>query len=222
MNYNIYVNIIYLIIIWFAGWGIYFTLEQKWLYFKNKPELTAVYFIALAAFVFATFDDLIPKGILLFMPFFPVVILAVFYTINYYYFLLRKNFKEPVLLIENHPLDSWLTANRKSLFITSGHIFFQQSIISLIILNLNSLGFDLKSIILIFAAIFSGIHLPLIPFKGLTFTLMFVIASILSAMIFPIILLNFNFGILINYSIHWMFYVLITFVFWRYQDKITA
>ena len=217
--YN-YINIIYLLIIWFVGWGVYFTLEKRWLYFKNKPELTAVYFLTLAVLVFTYFEDLMPSNILSAMPFFPVVILLVFYTINHFYFILRKNFKEPVLLIEHHPRDSWLTANRKSLFITSGHIFFQQSIITLIILNLNSLGFDLKSVILIFAIIFGAIHLPLIPIKGIPFTFMFTIAAILSAMLFPVFLLNFPGGILINYAIHWTFYVLITFFFWRYQDKI--
>lgn len=215
-----YLNIIYLVIIWFVGWGVYFTLETKWLYFKNKPELTTVYFFALAVIILTSFEDLIPNSILAFMSFFPVVILAVFYTINHFYFILRKNFKEPALLIEHHPHDGWLTANRKALFITSGHILFQQSIITLIILNLHSLGFDLKSVILIFMVIFGAIHLPLILIKDSYFTIMFTIGAVLSAVLFPMMLLNFNFGILINYAIHWMFYVLITFIFWRYQDKI--
>ncbi len=215
-----YINILHLIIIWFLGWGIYFTLEKKWLYLKNKPELTAVYFLTLAVAIFYNFRSLLPSRDVPALYFYPIIILGVFYTVNHFYFILRKNFNEPILLIERHPLDTWLEANRRSLLTTSGAILFQQSIITLIIFNLSSLGFDLKSIILIFAATFGAMHLPLIFVKGIYLTSIFTTAAVLSAILFPVFLLNLMSGMFLNYIIHWMFYVSITFIFWKYQDSI--
>ncbi len=220
MNAAYYQDIYLLILIWFFVWGTYFIAAKSRFSLGDKPELTSIYFITAGAATLYIFRDFLPAYFLKLAPAYFISFFIIYFLVNHFYFILRKNFKEPVLLIEKFPLDHWLEANRRAIFMTSAHIFFQQAIITLLILALQKAGFGLGSIIGIFAAVFGAIHLPLVFAKGPYLTALFAFAAINSSYIFPIFLLNFTWGFVFNFAFHWLFYALITFLFWKYQDKI--
>ncbi len=213
-------QILFLVLIWFFVWAAYFLGAKSRLSLGDKPELTSIYFITAGLISLYIFRDFLPAYFLRLAPVYFLSFFAVYFSVNHLYFILRKNFKEPVLLIEKFPLDHWLEANKRAIFMTSAHIFFQQAIITLLIFMLQRAGFGLSSTIGIFALVFGTIHLPLIFAKGPYLTALFTFAALNSSYIFPVFLLGFTWGFIFNFAFHWLFYALITFVFWKYQDNI--
>lgn len=217
-----YYTILEALIIWFSVFSIYYYFSKRQLRLADNPELTTVYFVLAAIFVYSSFKEYLPHTFFKFVPFYLLSVFVVFFLMNYLYFILKHHFHEPLLLIKRHPLDHWLEANKRTLFTRSAHLMFQQSIITVIIFALHHLGFDLLQITGIFVLMFGVIHLPLVFVKGFFITMMFTLCATVGSALFPVILLSVPYGFIINYLLHMAFYAVITFFFWKYQSKIKS
>lgn len=213
-------DILHLVIVWFVGWGLYFLLGKSGSVLFRRAEFIAVYFIAITMYVFTHFHDHFPLVFFEDRALFFLCISAIYVVINYIYASIRQHFIEPVLLIEKYPLDPWLESNRFAILSTCAHILFQQAIITALVILLHQAGHSVESISILFTAVFGALHIPLFFIKGFRMTLVFTGAAIVSGGIFPILLLSFPYGYIANYAVHAGFYVLITFIFWKYQKRI--
>jgi hypothetical protein len=217
-------SIIYLFVIWFSGWGIYFYSGNRKLKLTTNAELAFVYFLFLSLLTFFLFkNDLkiyFPTDIDEYLFVTGGAMLAAYFIVNHIYFSIRSHYREPIVLIEEHPSDRWLQANRQSIIITGIHVIFQQFVITFLILELALIYPSLNTIALYFAIIFALLHLPLFVFKGFKFMLLYAIPAFLAGLIFPIVLLKLPpYGFVLNYFIHVSFYVVLTYIFWRENGK---
>lgn len=99
------------------------------------------------------------------------------------------------------------------LFVKTIEILFQQVLIMLLILTLASYRDDVWFVSKMYALIFSVAHLALIPRLGVAYTLIFFGASLISAFIFPYIILKVRNGFVYSYIIHWCAYICITLIY---------
>ncbi|KKQ34678.1 MAG: hypothetical protein US50_C0040G0005 [Candidatus Nomurabacteria bacterium GW2011_GWB1_37_5] len=216
-----YLDIILLILIWLVGWGIYFYSGRKETQFTKSSELSFSYFIFLSLGTFYLFKNDLPDHISDYLIWYGAAMILVFLIVNHIYYSIRRHYHEPLLLEKNHPTDRWLQANRTAIFITSAHILFQQIVITFLILELYKF-FPLQSVLTYFMVIFAILHLPLVYFKGVKFAALYTLPAAIAGLIFPFILIKLTpYGFILNYIIHWSFYALITYIFWRRQGKIT-
>ena len=98
------------------------------------------------------------------------------------------------------------------LLVKTIEILFQQVLIVLLILTLASYRDDMWFVSKAYTCIFSIVHLALIPRLGLAYTALFFGASLLSAFVFPYIILKVKNGFVYSYIIHWSAYICITSV----------
>jgi hypothetical protein len=96
------------------------------------------------------------------------------------------------------------------LLVKTIEILFQQVLIVLLILTLASYKDDTWFVSKAYAFIFSVVHLALIPRLGLAYTALFFGASLLSALVFPYIILRVKNGFVYSYIVHWCAYLCIT------------
>lgn len=213
-------NIIYLLALWFLGWGFYYFTGKKKMSIVYNTDFVTVYFFFLAAVSFLigqrNFPDFITHNIF----FYFAVVLFMFIIINHIYFIINEKFKEPLSLVNEHPTDKWLEANRQSIFVTLAHILFQQIVITSIILFLWNRYFNLHLVIWYFVVIFGLMHILIAPFKGFRFMVLYTFPAMLAAAVFPVLLINLHFaGFVLNYVIHASFYVVLTYIFWRNEGR---
>ncbi len=107
----------------------------------------------------------------------------------------------------------------KYLFSKSFDILFQQTMVVILTLLLLKNKFSILEIIFLFAFIFGSIHLGQYVYSGKFFGTYYLIFSMVSAIIFPILILKVNYGFVYTYSIHWLFYTLSGVFFWIYENK---
>ena len=98
------------------------------------------------------------------------------------------------------------------LLVKTIEILFQQVLIVLLILTLASYRDDMWFVSKAYAFIFSIVHLALIPRLGLAYTALFFGVSLLSAFVFPYIILKIKNGFVYSYIVHWSAYICITTV----------
>lgn len=213
-------NILILLIIWFVGWWAYFLAGEKKLKLATDADLSTAYFFFLASLSFFIGRNNLPEHIQDNIFFYFFAIILVFLAINHIYFIIRREFKEPLTLINNHPTDKWLEANRKAIFVTLAHILFQQVIITSLIISLSHKFGDLQNVMWRFAIMFGLMHLPLLFFKGFKFTVLYTLPASVAGLIFSASLVNLGFGgFILNFIVHSSFYVLITFAFWHNEGR---
>ncbi len=96
------------------------------------------------------------------------------------------------------------------LLVKTIEILFQQVLIVLLVLTLASYRDDMWFVAKAYAFIFSIVHLALVPRLGIAYTALFFGASLLSALVFPYIILKVKNGFVYSYIVHWSAYLCIT------------
>ncbi len=87
-------------------------------------------------------------------------------------------------------------------------IGFQQVFVFGIIKSLKSKSLDDRLTLVLFSTSFFVIHLPLIFSMGLV-AFYFIIPSLFAGLAFAYLILNYRFGLVLSFSLHFLFYVLI-------------
>lgn len=99
-------------------------------------------------------------------------------------------------------------------------VFFQQSLVFVLISYLLSKNLHVVTIIFIFSIIFVSIHIVLILFMG-NIAWSHVLLSFFPSIIFAFLILNFRYGYLYAYCLHLLSYLLFRSLIWRkFRSKI--
>jgi hypothetical protein len=108
------------------------------------------------------------------------------------------------------------------LFSKSFELLFQQIMIVVLILSIHRMTTTMIHVIVIYGVIFSLAHLPIYPFIGTNekaFRVFYLVASITSAILFPLLILKVDYGFVYSYAIHLSFYTLAALILWARQTR---
>ncbi len=213
-------NIIIWIILWSLGWLGFLLLNRKGIDYINKFYISMIYFLSLSILVLAIywkdFSELVKIEFSI-IPFLFVPLLLIINILTYNY--IRNNLTKPSKLINENPQLFFLKLDNKYLASKFFEILFQQILIVLLIIWLSKLEFSILGIIVYFTVLFGLGHLYLIYSIGKLFGTIFTIASIFSAIIFPILIVYVPWGFIYSYFIHWMFYISAGLFFWKREHQ---
>jgi hypothetical protein len=122
--------------------------------------------------------------------------------------------------MERYPERTYLLIDYRRLFSKSFDLFSQQVFIVLLALFLKEAGLTIAEIITAFALIFGIVHAPLFWFDKGWPSWYFTIFSILSAIVFPLLVLKVHYGFVYSYIVHMVFYTLTAVGFWILYPKL--
>ena len=211
---GIIIKLIIWLAIWFSVWLAFYFLSNRKMNYVEKYRLTAGFFLlvflAIIAVFYNDFYSLINAGFKI-TPFLCLVLLFIFNAIAYNYVgsvfpYYKKAFE----------LDSTLyfaKFDRKYLFSKSFEIFYQQTMIALLCVWLSGSGLPLLYIVFIFALIFGAGHMPLFFYSKRSVGSFFLIASVISSFVFPLLILKVEWGFIYSYIFHWIFYIFAGLIF---------
>lgn len=214
-------NILTWTIIWGISWGVFF-----WFVYKKDVDyikhflLTATYFLCIAIFTSLIFRDHIARVLQNFTatPFIVLGLVIFAHIILYIY--LPKYLREPKDYFKKYPKRQYLKIDQRRLVSKSMDILAQQIFVVLLVMFLQDAGLTLSQIIIAFAVIFGLVHTPLILVEwGAWPSWYFTIFSVLSAIIFPILILKVQYGFVYSYIVHWIFYTFTAIGFWIWYGK---
>jgi hypothetical protein len=197
-----------------VGWGGFYHIpEHKRDYIRNYIIMSFYYcFVSLGVlFLFMKIIDPLWKKI----TFVPLAILLFFFIVNFLtYFFSNKFLKKPAKFLEIYSHIHYLHLDYRYLFSKSFEIFFQQILIISLVFLLQQKGLNLYWISFVFAILFGFGHLPMIKLQKGFFGLMIFISSIAASFFFPFLILNFEWGFIYTYILHWLFYTNSGILFW--------
>lgn len=221
-------NILIWAIAWIVYWGIFFWFIHK----KNGDYikhflLTATYFFCVAIFTSLIFKNHVARAIQNFTST-PLIVLGFIILVHIIlYIYIPKYLLEPKEYFEKYSKRQYLKIDKRRLMSKSMDILTQQVFVVLLVMFLQDAGLSLNQIIIAFAVIFGLVHAPLILFERGTWpSWYFTVFSILSAIIFPTLILKVQYGFVYSYIVHWVFYTLTAVGFWiiyakRQENKIS-
>ncbi len=202
---------------WAVSWAVFFYLNKRGIDYIKKFQFTILYFIFISVFLLSAFwKEYIPYINIDLKPL-PFILLFLLFTIGIFlYSFVRNNFNPPVKLIEKNPKLFFLRLDDRYFASKSFEILFQQLLIILLIIWLDQSGFSIVFIIIFFALLFGFVgHVHLIHSRGKSFGLIFVASSMLSSVIFPVLIIYLPWGFVYSYIVHWFFYIILGLFFWR-------
>ena len=214
-------NILIWATIWIVSWGIFFWFVHK----KNVDYikyfiLTATYFLCVAIITSLVFRDHIARALQNFTVTPLIVLGLVIFVHIILYIYLPKYLQEPKDYFEKYPKRQYLKIDKRRLLSKSIDILSQQVFVVLLVIFLQDTGLVLNQIIIAFAVIFGLVHAPLILVERGTWpSWYFTVFSILSAIIFPILIIKVQYGFVYSYIVHWVFYTFTAIGFWIVYAK---
>ena len=207
------------IFLWVFFWGVFKLFLLKHIDYIKHYLLTSLYFLFVTVIIAYIFkNDLV--DIFSRFSIIPLIVLGItiiFHIVLYLY--ISKYIKEPKNYFELHPDRQYLSLNFKRLFSKSVDILAQQIFIILLAVFLQSAGLNLVQTILIFAAIFGLAHVPLIFIENSWHSWYFTFSAILSAVAFPVLIIEIPYGFVYSYIVHWLFYTITAIGFWIVYKK---
>lgn len=216
-------SLFYLLIIWlfmwFFGWaGWYLIPKNKRDYIKNYL-IVSFYFLIVSLIMIYIFRDSL-DSLVKNLSFFPIIIVLVFSLINFLaFFLTNKYILKPIEFIEKYSKVHFLHMDYRYLLSKSFEIFFQQILIISLVFILNTNGFNIFWITFIFMCLFGFAHIPMLKIGEGLFGLLILIASIFSSFLFPYLILNFEYGYVYTFILHWLFYTNTGILFWIIKSR---
>lgn len=212
----IFIDIIIWVSFWLIVWGGYFYLIRRRINYISRPVITSAYFLIFSLpAIYVSKELLIPllKAFSI-IPFVVLFFVLVGTVVSYHFS--KKHLQPPTKLIEKYPNASFLRMDYRYVISKSCEIFFQQVMIVIFVLLLIDYGLSIWQIILTFLVFFGVVHVPLIKLEGKVMGYFFTLSSLVSALVFPPLILLFNYGFVYSYTVHWAFYTFSAVLFWKY------
>lgn len=209
-------NIILWGFLWISSWGIFLYLHKRFenIYIRYFV-LTSLYFLSVTAITILVFGEYVLSVFSGFTPV-PFIVLGgaiLLHIVLYFYF--PKKITAPEGYFKKYPARQYLQINWRRLISKSADILSQQLFILLLVIFLQKAGLTFYQVIISFAVIFGLVHMPLILLeRGAWPAWYFTAFSILSAIIFPALILKIQYGFVYSYLVHWLFYTFIAVGFW--------
>ncbi len=212
---DFWINIVSWLIAWSVPWGIFLIFFYKANITQiTHPAWTASYFLFFSIITFIYFKEYliqVPHEFS-FTPFAIFILLFLSNIISYLF--IPRYIKEPRNYFKKYPEREWLEIKFGVLVSRFIELLSQQVLIVLLSVFLQQAGFSMIQIMASFALIFGAAHAPLILIQhGGWPSYYFVIFSILSAIVFPFLILNVEYGFIYAYLIHLTFYEITSIAF---------
>lgn len=206
--------------LWIITFGVFALLRKKGMTYNKKYGWTILYFLSFSIVGGLFFRDILVEITAEFtiIPFIILFFVYIFTVIAY--FLSHKHLKKPTKSMEKYHDQHFIKMDYKYLASKSFDIFFQQVMILILILWLSKETFSMIEIIVYFVLLFGIVHLIGIITAGKVFGTYYLVMSLIGAVIFPILILNVNYGFVYSYIIHVSFYSISSIVFWLYGEKL--
>jgi len=213
------INFLVWIFLWIIPFGAFFLLRKKGINYIRFYGITTLLFLMFTFVSVVFFRNILFPIFKVFtiIPFVFLVLLFIIIILVYHFF--NKHVKKPLNLMKSNPDQYFLLMNYKYLFSKSFDILFQQVQILVLVLLLFNSGFSLVKIVIIFSALFGLVHVFNIPLAGKYFGLYYFLASILAGVLFPLLIINFKYGFVYSYILHWIFYLISAILFWLFYKK---
>lgn len=201
---DLYKAIIVLVSIWSISWlvPIYLLRKFKKSYISNPIFFSIIFGVSLFAYIFFFKETLLQYQNVSFELLIGLAICIV--TISLVY----KLFKSEVDLSKISVSEYWILLDQKYILPKTFEILSQQMFVTILILVLKSNGFSLLQTIIAFGIVFPLCHLPMFFYRTRRLGAFYFIAAVLSALLFPLVILNSEIGPIITFAIHWGFYLI--------------
>jgi len=207
----------------YVAWGIFFFF----LYYKGVDHIrhyfwTATYFLSVAIGMSLLFWERI-AAVLQPVALTPLVTFVVFMLCQVaWYIYFSKKFKEPENYFKTYPDRHYLRINWRRLVAKSADILAQQVFIVLLVLFLNDLGLTTYQLLLAFGVLFAALHIPLFVSEwGKWPAWVFGGAVAVFSVVYPLFILNVEYGFMYNIIVHWLFYTATATTFLWWHQKMT-
>lgn len=206
----------------FAAFGGFrFFLHANGIGYIRHFLWTAGYFMLVAIITTLAFWDYIDRALQGFSTT-PFIVLGIFIAVQApIYIYLPRYFQEPTEYFETYPERCYLKIDWRRLVSKSMDILAQQVFIVLLIMFLRDAGLSLVQTIAAFAVLFGMLHVPLIASeRGAWPSWLFAGIVAVFSIIFPILIIEVQYGFVYTYAIHWLFYMMMAAAFWmRYAER---
>lgn len=220
MENNLFIFIIVWLTVWAVVWIPAFMLFKREMTYINRWIFFSCYFAiasVLSYFVFKTnlslifqYDSNFPWGI----------IIVGYGIILCSYALAPHFFKRPTELIKKSPSEYFIYLDFRTVLPKTTEIIFQQLLIIALTLRLSQEGYSVGGIIVAFAIFFGVVHMGMFKTDPKFWAWFFTISAVISAFIFPVLILKFEYGFVYSFLIHLLFYIPTGVLFWIWQPKI--
>ena len=211
---DIVIGILTWIVFWFGVWGIYLYLWNN--NFRTSDiiidnfavrnfKLVSLFFFVVSLILIFLFRDIFLE-ITRKYTFIPFIVLILALAADVFAYKYKKKIKLNKKI--NFP---FFKGDYRYLVSKFFQILFQQVLIIVLIFSLLTFKFAY----LVFMLIFTVSHLPLFPLFGKKLGAIFLISSAFGALIFPFLILKFNYGFVYSFAAHSLFYTLLAEMFWH-------
>jgi hypothetical protein len=211
------IDVLLWLLLWVAGWGVYGLMLRRGIDYVKRFPVTSVYFLTLSLVIVFLFRATLARLAAQFTAT-PFIVLGFVYAVTIaIYRTARVRLTKPERLIERNPYEQFLALDHRYLLSKSCELLFQQIMIVLLILTIHSMTSSMIYVIVTYGVIFPLAHLPIYPFIGTnekSFRVFYLVASITSAILFPLLILKVNCGFVYSYAIHLSFYTLSALILW--------
>ncbi|MEX0690132.1 MAG: hypothetical protein WD471_01305 [Candidatus Paceibacterota bacterium] len=212
----------FLLVIFLGAWEFWIPKEKEGKNHIDNYLLTSGYFLFFAFILILIHIDRL-KTVFVEFTLTPFIVLAFsFLLFILIYKSFNSRFKRPERIITKYPEESFLYMDYRFLVSKSADIIFQQIAIVTMVIMFQEAGMSLPLMIISFGLIFGLIHIPLVRTKGGVFGAYFVLAAALSAIFFPVLITQIDYGFVYSYVVHWLFYILSAVIFWLNQDLLES
>jgi hypothetical protein len=211
------IDLLLWLLLWVAGWAVFGYMLRRGIDYVKRFPVTCAYFITISIVIAVLFRTRLAPVAANFTPA-PLVVLAFVYVVTIaLYRVAHLRLARPQQLIERNPYELFLTLDYRYLLSKSFELLYQQVMIVLLILSIHDLTPALLHVVVIYGIVFPLAHLPIYPFIGTnekTFRVFYLVASVVSAILFPVLILKVDFGFVYTYAMHLSFYTLAALVLW--------
>lgn len=208
------------VLLWAVTFGLFYFISRRGISFNKRYGLLVLFFLFFSSLAIVYFKDILVNAIGKFT-LIPFIVLVFVYVITAFLYYFSNNYiKRPTLLLEKYPNQHIIKMEYSYLISKPFHLLFQQIMVLIFVMGLSEQGYTLFEIISYFIIIFGIIHIFSILYNGKLFGGYYFISSLIGAVIFPILILNVNYGFVYSYIVHFSFYSVSSILFWLFADKI--
>jgi hypothetical protein len=205
------------ILFWLVVFGLFFVLMKNGITYTKRYGITIGFFVLstlLAILIFGVPNTGRIDPLSLVVPVMVYLLAIVLYDVS------RKKLQKPRFLLSQYPTQEFLKMDYRYLFSKTFDLLFQQTMIVIGVFLLRDAGFPTSLIMFWFFALFGLIHIPLIKTAGRLFGIYYLVAALVGAIAFPLLILHVPSGIVYSYSVHLLFYTVSSVMFWKHGKRI--
>ncbi len=208
------------VVLWVIMFGLVALIPKRGITYTKRYGWLILFFLFFTFLAGWYFKETLAKvdGRLSLVPI--AVLILVYLTTIMVYYLSRQHLVRPTQLIDQHSHQYFIKMDYRYLISKSFDILFQQVMIMIMVTLLSQQNYSLLQIMLYFVLLFGIVHVFALFSAGKIFGTYYLVASIIGAVVFPILILKVSYGFVYSYIIHFFFYSISSLFFWLFARKI--